>query len=130
MWPHDVSGLSVDSAGNVWSPTAAAGIADGRALAIEACGSQNCLSGPARLLLYDSQVRLLRRVALGRCTGGNELSSDPPGTNTLVSLYLYAGTRAERDRAPSRRPAGNGQMAAMSLPAPVHRMPSLAGLRC
>ncbi len=50
-----------------------------------------------------------------------------PGTRAaLPSGDCRAGqawSRAERDRAPRRRRAGNGGMAAMSLPAPVHRMP-------
>jgi hypothetical protein len=69
--------------------TAAAGLASGRVLAIEACGGQGYLTGPARLLLYDSQLRLAREQALGQCTDGDDLSSTLTGGAALVSAYLY-----------------------------------------
>lgn len=87
--------------------TAATGLAGGRVLAIEACGSQMYLQGAARLLLYDRQLRLVHQYALGRCTDGNALSTDASGTAALVGAYLYCN------------PPGNRQ--------PVSRLWSYAG---
>jgi len=47
------------------------------------------LQGAARLLLYDHSLRLARQYSLGRCTDGNDLSSDASGTAALISAYLY-----------------------------------------
>jgi hypothetical protein len=69
--------------------TSAAGTAGGGLLAIEACGSNGYLSGPARLLVLDARLSLVRRFTLGRCTDGNELAADLPGLSVLVSAYLY-----------------------------------------
>jgi len=69
--------------------TSVSGIAGDAALAIEACGSQDYTSGPARLLVLAARLRLLRQIALGRCTDGNELDADHSGQNVLVSAYLY-----------------------------------------
>jgi hypothetical protein len=76
--------------------TSATGLAGGRVLAIEACGSQMYLQGAARLLLYDRAARLVRQYALGRCTDGNDLSSDSSGTAALVSAYLYCNPPGNR----------------------------------
>jgi hypothetical protein len=76
--------------------TSATGLAGGRVLAIEACGSQMYLQGAARLLLYDRQSRLVRQYALGRCTGANDLSTDTSGTASLVSAYLYCSSPGNR----------------------------------
>jgi hypothetical protein len=76
--------------------TSATGMAGGRVLAIEACGSQMYLQGAARLLLYDRQSRLVRQYALGRCTDGNDLSTDTSGTAALVSAYLYCNPPGNR----------------------------------
>jgi hypothetical protein len=76
--------------------TSATGLAGGRVLAIEACGSQMYLQGPARLLLYDRPPRLVRQYALGRCTDGNDLSTDASGTAALVSAYLYCNPPGNR----------------------------------
>jgi hypothetical protein len=56
---------------------------------IEACGGQGYLDGPARLLLYDSKLHLVRQLPLGQCTDGDQLSSDLSQTQVLVSAYLY-----------------------------------------
>ena len=69
--------------------TSAAGTAGGGMLAIEACGGNGYLSGPARLLVLDARLGLVRRITLGRCTDGNELAADLPGLSVLVSAYLY-----------------------------------------
>jgi hypothetical protein len=69
--------------------TSVAGIAGGGMLAIEACGGQEYLSGPARLLVLDPHLRQVKQIALGRCTDGNELDADPSGGSVLVSAYLY-----------------------------------------
>lgn len=69
--------------------TSAAGTAGGGMLAIEACGGNGYLSGPARLLVLDARLGLVRRITLGRCTDGNELAADLPGRSVLVSAYLY-----------------------------------------
>lgn len=69
--------------------TSAAGLAGGQVLAIEACGGPQYLAGPARLLLYDSRLRLARQLPLGRCTDGNELSADRTGSQVLVAAYLF-----------------------------------------
>src|ERR1022692_24457 len=69
--------------------TSAAGTARGGRLAIEACGGNGYLSGPARLLVLDARMDLVRRFTLGRCTDGNELAADLSGRSVLVSAYLY-----------------------------------------
>jgi hypothetical protein len=69
--------------------TAVAGIAGGSMLAIEACGGQLYLNGPAQLLVLDPHLRQVRQIALGRCTDGNELDADRSGRSVLVSAYLY-----------------------------------------
>jgi hypothetical protein len=46
--------------------SAAAGLAGGHVLAIETCGSQMYTHGPARVLLYDRQLRVVRQYAIGR----------------------------------------------------------------
>lgn len=69
--------------------TSAAGTAGGGMLAIEACGGNGYLSGPARLLVLDARMDLVRRFTLGRCSDGNELAADLPGQSVLVSAYLY-----------------------------------------
>lgn len=65
------------------------GTAAGSLLAIEACGGQGGILGPAWLLVLDAHLRLVRQVTLGRCTDGNELSIDQAGRSVLVSAYLY-----------------------------------------
>jgi hypothetical protein len=85
------SGLSGSSAGA--DPgceiTSGAGTAGGGMLAIEACGRNGYLQGPARLLVLDARLGLVRRITLGRCTDGNEMSADLSGRSVLVSAYLY-----------------------------------------
>jgi hypothetical protein len=76
--------------------TSAAGLAGGRVLAIEACGSQMYLQGAVRLLLYDRPLRLVHQYELGRCTDGNGLSTDTSGTAALVSAYLYCNPPGNR----------------------------------
>jgi len=76
--------------------TSATGLAAGRVLAIEACGSQMYLQGAARLLVYDHSLRLVRQYALGRCTDGNDLSTDTSGTAALISAYLYCNPPGNR----------------------------------
>jgi hypothetical protein len=76
--------------------TASASLSNGQVLAIEACGAQGYLAGPARLLVYDRQLRLVHDFQLGQCTDGNDLSTDVSGSAALVSAYLYCnppGTR-------------------------------------
>jgi hypothetical protein len=66
------------------------GLADDDVLAIEGCGTApEFLDGPAQLLVMDAKSHLVRRLALGDCTDGNELSANPAGTAVLVSAYLY-----------------------------------------
>jgi hypothetical protein len=69
--------------------TSASGLSGGRVLAIEACGGQMYLRGAAKLLLYDRPWHLVRQYTLGRCTDGNDLSTDTSGAAALVSAYLY-----------------------------------------
>jgi hypothetical protein len=69
--------------------TSAAGAAGGGILAIEACGRGGYLQGRARLLVFGPRLGLARRITLGACTDGNELSADPSGGSVLVSAYLY-----------------------------------------
>jgi len=69
--------------------TSAAGTAGGGILAVEACGRSDYLQGPARLLVLGPRLGLVRRITLGRCTDGNELSADLAGRSVLVSAYLY-----------------------------------------
>jgi hypothetical protein len=76
--------------------TSAAELAGAQVLAIEACGRGMYLAGPARLLVYDRQLRLVRQFPLGYCTDGNDISTDASATAALVSAYLYCnppGTR-------------------------------------
>lgn len=60
---------SVAAAGPGCEITSVAGIAGGGVLAVEACGGQLYLSGPARLLVLDAHLRQLHRV---RAAGGRE----------------------------------------------------------
>ena len=69
--------------------TSAAGTAGGGILAIEACGREGYMQGRARLLVFGPRLGLARRITLGRCTDGNELSPDLSGQSVLVSAYLY-----------------------------------------
>lgn len=64
--------------------TSVAGIAGDGMLAIEACGGQDYLSGPTRLLVLDPHLRQVRQIPLGRCTDGNELDTDRSGSSVLV----------------------------------------------
>jgi hypothetical protein len=50
-------------------------------------------------------------------------SGHPRCTADVVTAELARPDASRADRAPSRPPAGNGGVAAMSLPAPAHRMP-------
>jgi hypothetical protein len=58
-------------------------------MAIEGCGGQGGILGPAVLLVLDAHLRLIRQVALERCTDGNELSIGQADGSVLVSAYLY-----------------------------------------
>jgi hypothetical protein len=77
------------SAGRACEITSVTGTAAGNLMAVEACGRPGGSSGPARLLVLDAQVRPVRQITLGRCTDGNELSTDRAGGSVLVSAYLY-----------------------------------------
>ncbi len=67
---------------------APAGVGGGL-LAIEACGAQDHTLGPARMLVFSARLRLLRRVALGRCTDGSDLSTATTRRSVLISAYLF-----------------------------------------
>jgi hypothetical protein len=69
--------------------TSVAGLANGGALAVEACGGPYDISGPARLLVLDARLRQVRQFTLGRCTDGNELSANRTGKSVLISAYLF-----------------------------------------
>jgi hypothetical protein len=69
--------------------TSATGLAGGRVLAIEACGSQTYPAGAARLLLYDRPSHLVRQYPLGRCAKLNDVTADTSGTAALVSAWLF-----------------------------------------
>lgn len=77
------------SAGRGCQITSVAPAIGGGALAIKACGGQDDISGPARLLILDAHFRQLRQVTLGRCTDGNELSTGQSGRIVLISAYLF-----------------------------------------
>jgi hypothetical protein len=78
--------------------TSTAQLAGGQVLAIEACGGagQFYLSGPARLLVFNSQLRLVRQFSLGRCTDGNDLSTDVSGSAALITAYLFCNPPGHR----------------------------------
>ena len=68
---------------------AAAPAAAGELLAIEACGAQQHTLGPAWMLVVDAHLHVLRRILLGRCADGSDLSTAMAGRGVLVSAYLF-----------------------------------------
>jgi hypothetical protein len=77
------------SAGRGCEIRSVAGTAGGGMLAAEACGGSDYISGAARLVVIDARFRLVGRLALGRCTDGNALSTNHSGRGALISAYLY-----------------------------------------
>jgi len=69
--------------------TSVVGLAGGAIAAVEACGDQQYINGPARLVILTSQFRQLAALPLGRCTDGNRLSPDASGRHLLIIAYLY-----------------------------------------
>ena len=63
-------------------------------VAVEACGSDDFLNGPVRLIRFNAQLHRSGRVRLGRCTDGNEVAANRAGTRWLISAYLYCGDPA------------------------------------
>ncbi|HET9899126.1 MAG TPA: hypothetical protein VFQ44_29735 [Streptosporangiaceae bacterium] len=69
--------------------TSAAPAAGGGLLAIQACGAKDHTNGPAWLLVFGADLRLLRQIPLGRCTDGNDLGTARTGRSVLVSAYMF-----------------------------------------
>jgi hypothetical protein len=47
------------------------------------------VDGPARLVVFNTQLRAESRIALGECEDGAEVAADHAGSAALVSAYLY-----------------------------------------
>jgi hypothetical protein len=63
--------------------------------AIERCGpAPSFVSGYVHLVRYDSRLRAISAVALGRCENGASIAGTPKSSDVVISMYQFCGGNA------------------------------------